>query len=114
MREPSLNEKCTTFIKFILSKFLEDANHAMPPRPATGGTMPQQNFLPHFSDFAPPKKIQIRKKKILFRRSALSGRRRRSDAREQKVSLPLKLPSTFCPLAEMRLGVLYTDLWRVR
>src|SRR3989338_3423555 len=38
MREPSLKEKCTTFIKFILSKFLEDANHAMPPRdPIPGG-----------------------------------------------------------------------------
>ncbi|OHA65903.1 MAG: hypothetical protein A3C04_00190 [Candidatus Wildermuthbacteria bacterium RIFCSPHIGHO2_02_FULL_45_25] len=44
----------------------------MPPRPAFGGATPQQNFLLQFSDFArSPQENQIRKKKILFWRSAL-------------------------------------------
>jgi len=65
MREPFLNEKSTTFLKLILSKFLENANNATPPRPACGGAEftphracsgvgPQQNFLLQFSDFARP------------------------------------------------------------
>jgi len=59
MREPSLNRKSATFLKFILPKFLENANNATPPRPAFGGAEstphqpcfgagPQQNFLPLF------------------------------------------------------------------
>jgi len=51
-----LNEKLATFLKLILSKFLENANNATPPRPAFGGATPQQNFLPRLSDFARPKK----------------------------------------------------------
>jgi len=56
MREPFLKEKSATFLKLILSKFLENANNATPPRPATGGATPQQNFLIQFPDFAPPPK----------------------------------------------------------
>jgi hypothetical protein len=57
MREPFLNEKSATFLKFILSKFLKNANNATPPRSAFGGATPQQNFLLQFLDFArPPKK----------------------------------------------------------
>ncbi|MEK7657655.1 MAG: hypothetical protein AAB366_00435 [Patescibacteria group bacterium] len=40
MREPFLSEKSTTFPKFILPKFLENANNATPPRPAFGGATP--------------------------------------------------------------------------
>ena len=58
MREPFLNGKSATFLKFILSKFLENANNATPPRPTFGGTTPQQNFLPQFLDFARPQKIK--------------------------------------------------------
>jgi len=67
-----LSETSTAFLKLILSKFLESANNATPPRPAFGGATPQQNFLLQFSDFARPF-FQLRKKKILFRRSALIG-----------------------------------------
>jgi len=56
LHEPILNEKSTTFLKLILSKFLENANNATPPRPAKGGATPQQNFLLHFSNFARPLK----------------------------------------------------------
>jgi len=41
MREPFLSGKSATFLEFILSKFLENANNATPPRPATGGATPQ-------------------------------------------------------------------------
>jgi hypothetical protein len=58
LHEPILNEKSATFLKFILPKFLENANDATPPRPAKGGATPQQNFLLYFSDFAPPKKFK--------------------------------------------------------
>jgi len=44
----------------------------MPPHPATGGTTPPQNFLPQFLILRPPQKIQIRKKKVLFRWPALN------------------------------------------
>src|SRR3989344_6033214 len=50
MREPSLKEKCTTFIKFILSKFLEDANHAMPPPPAFRGPR-RRSVISYFQKF---------------------------------------------------------------
>jgi hypothetical protein len=40
MLEPSLNGKSATFLKLILSKFLENANNATPPRPAFGGATP--------------------------------------------------------------------------
>jgi len=73
MREPSLNRKSATFLKFILSKFLKNANDATPPRPATGGATPQQNFLLQFLIFARTPFFQIRKKKILFRRFAING-----------------------------------------
>ena len=73
IREPSLNRKSATFLKFILPKFLGNANDATPPRPAFGGATPKQNFLPLFMISRHPKKIQIRKKKILFRHSALYG-----------------------------------------
>ena len=56
MREPFLNGKSATFLKFILPKFLENANYATPPRRHKVATTPQQNFLLQFSDFAPPKK----------------------------------------------------------
>jgi hypothetical protein len=48
MREPFLSEKSATFLKLILSKFLENANDAMPPRPAFGGATPQQIFFYFF------------------------------------------------------------------
>jgi len=58
MLEPFLNEKSATFLKLILSRFLENANNATPPRPAFDGATPQQNFLPQFLDFARPKKFK--------------------------------------------------------
>jgi len=58
MREPSLNRKSATFLKFILPKFLGNANDATPPRPAFGGGTPQQNFLPLFMISRHPKKIK--------------------------------------------------------
>ncbi|MDO9579707.1 MAG: hypothetical protein Q7J06_03940 [Bacteroidales bacterium] len=50
MREPFLNEKSAVFLKLILSKSLENANNATPPRPAFGGATPQQNFLLSFKE----------------------------------------------------------------
>jgi len=85
LREPTLKEKSATFLKLILPKFLENANNATPPRPAKGGGVyPAPSLLwcgastkfssPIFG-FRAPQKIQIRKKKIWFRRLALTGRR---------------------------------------
>src|SRR3989344_4902392 len=58
IREPSLNGKSATFLKFILPKFLGNANDATPPRPAFGGATPKQNFLPLFMISRHPKKIK--------------------------------------------------------
>jgi len=59
MREPSLKGKSAVFLKFILPKFLENANDATPPRPAKDGTTPKQNFLLQFLNFARlPKKFK--------------------------------------------------------
>src|SRR3990167_7538962 len=48
MREPFLKEGSATFLKFILSKFLENANNATPPRRRKAAATPKQNFLLHF------------------------------------------------------------------
>ncbi|MEK7539558.1 MAG: hypothetical protein AAB595_02895 [Patescibacteria group bacterium] len=71
MREPSLNEKPAAFLKIIVSKLLENANGTTPSRLAFGGATPQQNFLLQFLILRTPV-FQLSKKKILFRRSALS------------------------------------------
>ena len=66
--------------------------------PPLAGLRLNKIFFYIFSDFTHPPFFQLRKEKNLFRRFALTGRRRRADARGQKVSLPLKPPSTFCSL----------------
>jgi len=57
-----LKEKSAIFLKFILSKFLENTNNATPPRPGFGRATPQQNFLLQFSDFARPQKKSNKEK----------------------------------------------------
>jgi hypothetical protein len=67
MREPTLNAKSATFLKLILSKFLENANNATPPRPAEGGATPQQISFSIFRISRAPQKIQIREEENVAR-----------------------------------------------
>ena len=101
IREPSLNRKSATFLKFILPKFLGNANDATPPRPAFGGGTPQQNFLPLFMISPPPKKTNKEEENFVeafFPKWAGGGTQ---YSRGKKVSSP-STPSTFFPPVPLR------------
>ncbi|PIU16389.1 hypothetical protein COT20_00470 [bacterium (Candidatus Gribaldobacteria) CG08_land_8_20_14_0_20_39_15] len=67
-----MNEKSAAFFELILSKFLENTNNATAPRPPKAGLRLNTIFFSNFRISRAPKKIQIRRKKILFRHSALN------------------------------------------
>ena len=96
IREPSLNRKSATFLKFILPKFLGNANDATPPRPAFGGGTPQQNFLPLFMISPPPKKTNKEEENFVeaFFPKWAGGGTQYSRGKKWK---GLKGRETFCP-----------------